>query len=156
MASGGPQGSTKHRPSVSAPPHFLSTGAGPPASAGGGGPFLPGASDRLLTETSRPSGRLLPASSAEWLPGAPLRSSRNQLPVSHLIKLLSRCLHLRLRKQEEGERLGVCPSNEVGWDHNKYCFVLTEQVAMGDGDLLSETMSTGEGGTQTDWALGGK
>lgn len=37
-----------------------------------------------------------------------LRCSRNQLPVSPLVKLVSRCLHFKLRMQEEAEGLGVC------------------------------------------------
>lgn len=61
--------------------------------------------DWILTETSSPSTHWLVASFVEWLPGAPSssppRSSKNQLPVSHFIKLVSRCLHLKLRKQEE-------------------------------------------------------
>lgn len=49
----------------------------PPLSAGEAALSLPGAAKWILLETLSALGSPLPASSVEWLPGAPLRSSRN-------------------------------------------------------------------------------
>lgn len=74
---------------------------------------LSGTADWILAETSSPSTQLACSFLCGMAPRSPLRTSRNQLPIDHLVKLVSRRLDLKLRKQEESEGLGVCLLNEV-------------------------------------------
>lgn len=94
---------------------------------------LSGAADWILSETSSPSSQL------EWLPRAPLRSSRNQLPVSHLVKLVSRCLHFHRRKQELDEGLGVCQTQSAESVINN---VVYQWIGLFFGDGAMQRMSS--------------
>lgn len=62
---------------------------------------LSGETDWILAGTSSPSPQLACSFLCGMTPRSPPRASRNQLPVDYLVKLVSRCLHLKLRKQKE-------------------------------------------------------